>query len=162
MIGWKSWWLVPCALVALAIPATAQCQGPKSVRISAYGKTCAFFNQHATLKGAYDPRTCTLTLTLTKARTCCNTFPRTQALLFGTKAIVPGRPHPLLLPTCLLSLEIVASDAQPVSAGGVWRFRIPPVPVAATVYVQGLNHYFTTIGFRHDLQTSNALRIDVR
>lgn len=162
MIDWKSLGLTLSVLAALAVPAAAQCQGPKSVRIKAYGKTCAFFNQHATLKGAYDSRTCTLTLALTKARTCCNTFPRTQLLLFGTKPIIPGQPHPLLLPTCVLSLEIVAADAQPASAGGVWRFRLPPVPVAATVYVQGVNHYFTTIGFRHDLQSSNALQIDIQ
>ena len=145
-----------------AVPLPGQCNGPRSVQLASYGKTCAFFSHHATLSGSYDPRVCTLTLHLTIARTCCNTFPVTQLLAAGATPITPGAPLPMLVPGCVLSVLPVFVFAQPVSAGGIWKIPLPPVTAPVTVYFQGIDHYFTTIGMTHDYQTSNGLRVVLR
>jgi len=152
---------VGAALLLLASPLPSQCQGPKSVKISSYGQTCQFFSHHATLTGRYDARICTLTLTLSKATTCCNTFLSMQMLMIGTVSIVPGVPLPFSVRSCVLSLQPIMIFAQPASAGGVWNVPLPPVPGPVTLYLQGVNDYFTTIGLSHDFQTSNGMRIDL-
>lgn len=158
----RSWLGIGACAALLALPQAveAQCKGPKSVKITSYGRTCLFFNQPGTLSGSYDPKTCTLTLTLTKARTCCNTFPRTQLLLIGTIPIIPGVQHPILVRGCVLSLLPVILLSQPASQGP-WKLLLPPVKTPFTVYAQGVNDYFTTIGFTHDYQSSNGLRLDL-
>lgn len=152
--------LVTLLGVFTAAPVPAQCNGPTQAQITSYGSTCDFFGQPATLQGHYDATSCTLTLQLSTARTCCNTFPQTQLLLLGTQPIVPGLPHPLLVSGCLLSVQPLSFLMQPASAGGTWSFVLPPLP-PLTFFVQGLDDYFTTIGLSHDLQSSNALRIDL-
>ncbi|MFQ5505915.1 MAG: hypothetical protein ACE5F1_14140 [Planctomycetota bacterium] len=146
------------ALLALTSTLDAQCKGPRSVKITSYGKTCLFFNQPGALSGSYDSTSCTLTLTLTKARTCCNTFPSSQLLMLGVIPISPGIQHPLLVRGCVLSLLPVVILSQPASRGP-WRIPLPPVTAPITIYVQGVNDYFTTIGLTHDYQSSNALRL---
>jgi len=49
----------------------------------------------------------------------------------------------------------------PRTAGGKIQLPIPNVSSKFTVYGQGLNDYFTTIGFSHDFQTTQGLQIDI-
>lgn len=138
--------------------ASAQCP---SVRITPYGVTCPFFGQHATLTGSYDSGSCLLSLSLTRSATCCNTFARLQVLVFGVAGFDPGFRHPLLVPGCLLSVSSdVLISLAPTSVGQL-QLTVPRVPAPISVFVQGINDYFTTIGLTHDFQTSDALRLDI-
>ncbi|MEM7201140.1 MAG: hypothetical protein AAF628_12780 [Planctomycetota bacterium] len=141
---------------------SAQCTGPGQVTITEYGNTCTFFGQDAQLSGRYDRTTCTLTLLQESSPTCCNTFLAAQVLLLGLNPIVPGAADPRLIPGCTLSVLPDVALVQVRGAGGQWSFRLPTVPVAINVSMQGLNDYFTTIGFSHDLQTTNGLTVSLR
>lgn len=148
-------------LVVLGIlvpPASAQC--PR-VSFAKYGTTCAFFNQHAVLDARFDAQTCTAVLTLGSSRTCCNTFLSLQALFVSLTKIDPGIRHPLLINGCLLSVVPDLVFVAPRSAGGVFLLPMAGLPAKITFYAQGLNDYFTTIGFSHDYQTSQGLQIDL-
>jgi hypothetical protein len=136
----------------------AQCN---SVGFSPYGTSCAFFGQPATITGAWDPTRCTLSLTVTGARTCCNTFPFAYVLLLGAMPIDPGLPHPILLPGCLLAVVPDVVLAQPVAAGSMFQFTLPPLP-RTTLFVQGAVDYFTSIGQTHDFQTTDAVKIGIQ
>lgn len=138
----------------VAHDARAQCA---NVAIGSYGNTCAFFGQDAILSAGFNSSTCTLDVKLSVSQTCCNTFPSGQILLIGTAPIIPGINIAPLLPSCELS--VIPLVQLPTSVGSGWSFFIPPVPVAATFYLQGVNTYFTTIGFTTDYQSSNALKL---
>lgn len=160
--------VLPLAALALAL-ASAQlraqplCQGPSDVGFTRYGNTCDFFGQPATLKGDYDRSTCTMTLQMTVASTCCNTYPQSQILLLGAQPIIPGQRLPILVPSCTLSVIPLVALPQPAGPSGAeWSFRLPTVSLQASLFAQGVNHYFTTIGNRDELQSSNGLQIDLR
>jgi len=67
----------------------------------------------------------------------------------------------LLVSGCLLSVVPDLVLPLPASAGGVLHLKVPAFPAKVTVYFQGLNDYFTTIGLTHDYQTSQGLQMDV-
>lgn len=159
-----------CVLVALCLalvcptPRTQPtCVGPQQVSFVSYGESCSFFLQDATLSGAYDPASCTMTLTQTLSSTCCNTFPTNQFLLFGLSP-APGTPLPGLAPGCSLLVQPLFFAGQPApltSTTGTWDFVLPAVPFPVVLYVQGLNQYFTTVSFSNDFQTTNGLEITI-
>lgn len=132
----------------------------QSAVFTPYGASCDFFGQPAALSGSFDPTTSTMTLKQSWSPTCCNTFLATQFLLLGARPLIPGVRHPLLVPGCVLLVEPAAFLSQP-RGNGLWVFRVPRLPVAITVYTQGINDYFTTISFSHDLQSTNGLQIDL-
>ncbi len=148
------------ALHVLIGSAASQCVGP-SVTIETYGQTCAFFGQPANLSASYDPSACMLSLQLSRSQTCCNTFLSAQALLIGLRPFDPGIRSPVLVPGCVLSLFPDIVLVQPPAAGGVWNLVLPPVGVPLDLYFQGVNDYFTTIGFTHDFQASDAVRVSL-
>ncbi len=150
--------LVLAAFLAgfLAAESRAQCA---NVAIGSYGNTCPFFLQDATLSAAFNTSTCTLDVDLSVSQTCCNTFPNGQILIIGTAPIIPGIHVVPLLPSC--ELAVVPLVQLPTSVGNGWSFFIPAVPVTATFYLQGVNTYFTTIGFTTDYQSSNGLKLDL-
>lgn len=139
--------------------ARAQCA---SVTFKSYGTTCSFFNQQARLSARYDASGCVLTLSVGKSSTCCNTFLSGQALFLGTAKIDPGVRHPLLVTGCLLSVVPHLVFVLPRSAGGTLRLPIPRLAGKISLYGQGLNDYLTTIGRRHDYQTTQGLQIDIK
>jgi hypothetical protein len=145
-------------VLALAGSTSAQCA---RVSFGKFGTTCAFFNQHATLGASYDQTNCQATLTIGSATTCCNTFLSGQFLILGATKVDPGVPHPLLVRGCLLSVFPDVVLPLPRTAGGKVQLPIPKFPVKVTVYAQGLNDYFTTIGLTHDFQTTQGLQIDI-
>jgi hypothetical protein len=156
-------------LAAVALSSTggdlrAQCVGPNSVAFTDYGRTCDFFGQPANLNGVYDQAICTLFLRHSLSQTCCNTFPVGQVLMLGVRPVVPGIRDPLLVPGCVLSVvpEVVLIAPFMGGVGNEWRFRLPRVSVPVTLFAQGINLYFTTIGFTRDFQTTNGVRIDIR
>jgi len=144
--------------LAMASPTTAQCA---RVSFSKYGTTCNFFNQGATLGATYDTTSCVATFTIGASATCCNTFLSSQMLILSATKIDPGLAHPLLVKGCLLSVFPDIVFVLPRTAGGKIQLPIPNVSSKFTVYGQGLNDYFTTIGFSHDFQTTQGLQIDI-
>ncbi len=137
--------------------ASAQCPGPNSATFSPYGATCAFFGQDSFLSGAYDATTCTMTLTHTSSLVCCNTFLVTNVILIGAQPITPGLPIPgFLVPGCEVAV-VPFSDFQSTPAQTLVEFPVPASAIGLTLYFQGVNVYFTTIGFTNDFQTSNGL-----
>lgn len=147
-----------------SVMAQSTCNGPSAVGLSAYGATCTFFGSPATLGGSYDQQTCTLTLRLSSPQTCCNTFLRDQAILIGASPIIPGLPSPILLPGCEFAVNpfvVLPPQGGPGPLQGQWQLRLPTTPIAFSVYAQGVNQFFTTIGFSNDFQLSNGLQIDI-
>ncbi len=132
-----------------------------SVTATAYGNTCVFFTQDSKLSAVYDATACNLRIELTASQTCCNTFLAQQFLMIGATPIIPGIALPELVPGCELALVPLVILAQSPTAGGVWNLYVPPVPSLVTLYAQGANDYFTTIGMSHDYQTSNGLKLDI-
>ena len=49
----------------------------------------------------------------------------------------------------------------PASGGNNFAFALPALANPLTLYAQGANQTFTTIGFTTDFQLSNGLRIDI-
>lgn len=144
-------------VLLLGTAARAQCNGPTSVSLTPYGGTCTYWSANAALQARYDTTTCVLQVQFDAARTCCNVYLRQRLLLLGVQPIVPGLPLPALVPGC--ELAVVPLVAL-IDAGGRAPFalRLPPI-TGVTLYVQGVNTYFTTIGLHTDLQTTDGLRV---
>lgn len=154
------------ALVAglIGTTAAAQCGNVSAVSFTPYGQGCSVVTPAApTLTGVYDPNACTVTLTLSAPPTCCNVFLQTQVLAIGlapANLAIPG-----LNPGCNLLLDpaqIFLVQQGPPPGGGTFSVTIPPGSTLAglTVYAQGMNVYFTTIGFTTDFELSQGLQVD--
>ena len=148
--------LVLAACAVLAPSAAAQCT-VQNVTFRAHGAGCAtVFAAVPVLSGTFDSRTCTLSLTLDGFGGCCNTFLSDKVVLLGVN------PVSLPLPWAGCTL-LVQPDAAVVIPRGqdTLRIALPPGVAAGTFHAQGVNHYFTTIGFTHDLNWSQGLAVAI-
>ena len=146
------------ALLAIALCATlpAQCS-ISGFNFSSYGTGCTFTAQPApTLTGSFNAAACELDLTLTKSISCCNTFLQSRVLIISTNQAFHGLPA--LGPTCtLLVVPDLVMVAPPTSPDTI-SFDVPPgLPPGITIYAQGANIFFTTIGLTTDIELSNGL-----
>jgi hypothetical protein len=147
-----------CVLALLAAAPAAQCN---TVAFTTWGVACSVFGQPANIGGAWDPARCQLTIAFPVARTCCNTFPFAHLVLLGARGFDPGLPHPLLVPGCLLYVDPLVVVPLARSQAPQIQLTLPRLP-AVSLFAQGVNDYFTTLGMTHDLQTTDGLRIDLR
>jgi hypothetical protein len=139
----------------LVLPLAAQCTVNASFQ--QYGIGCnTVFGVLPTLSGTFNPANCSVTITLTGFGGCCNTFLVSRLLAFGVNAA--NVPLPTLGPGCVLLVEPAVVLEFPNSAGNSFTFVLPPfTPTALTLFAQGANHYFTTIGLSDDYELSNGL-----
>lgn len=142
----------------LTLSATATSQ---SVGFRAYGVTCDYFRQPATLAARFDARTMDVTFRLTSSTTCCNTHLGNQFLLVGVQALRPGIASPRLVPGCELAVVPVATLPRQ-NRDGTWTIRVPRLlNVGTEFYFQGVNQYFTTVTRTVDFQLSNGLAMRI-
>ena len=64
-------------------------------------------------------------------------------------------------PGCTLLVEPVFALILPAQQGSGISFALPPGLPPLSFYAQGAVHYFTTIGFSHDLAFTDGLRVDL-
>ena len=83
----------------------------------------------------------------------------TIAIIVGAQATNIPVPMPLGGPGCFLLAQPDLVLVFPGSAGAAFTAPIPVIDV--TLFVQGVNHYFTTIGFTNDYNWSNGLKVDI-
>jgi hypothetical protein len=143
-------------MALLSAPIAAQCSKLAGVSYVPYGSGCTALFQTPALTGAYDPVACTVSFTLTHSPSCCNTYLWKRVLAFGSS---PAQiPIPFL--TCdLLVVPDVILEFTPTGSD-TFVFPIPNVPLAGlTLYLQGANVFFTTIGFTYDYEVSNGLQV---
>lgn len=144
-------------LAACAMATTAVAQFPAGIAVQNYGTTCEFFTQASQISGSYDPTNGRLTVDHAPSQTCCNTYPIDRFLLIG---VVPWSGTPLpppFAPGCEVLTVPFATLYS--STNDPWMLSMPNLPAGVKLYVQGVNRYFTTIGFSHDYQTTDGLEL---
>ncbi len=144
--------------VGTGAPAAISTAACPQVTASPYGFGCAPFFDVPVLKAGVDPSACTLTFSLSGISGCCNTYLWNRILILGAS------PAQIAVPPFVSGCMLLASPdvllVFPASAGNTFTSPIPAL--ALTVYVQGVNDYFTTFGFTHDYNWSNGLKIDIQ
>ncbi len=151
--------VLACALAFfLTSPATSQCF-IGGVNFTNYGQGCTPFFSPPQISGQFDPASCTLTFSLTNSPSCCNTYLVERFFVFGLQQA--AQPLPFLGPNCFSWTSADLIVVQSNSAGGDLAVLLPPGAVGLTFYAQGANHFFTTIGFTHDYELSQGLRVDI-
>jgi len=141
--------------------ASAQCP---NVNITTYGTTCNTGNMNGDLLVGYNAQSCTLAIDMSNANTCCNVIIKQQLLVIGFQPIALKDPN--LDPGCLLQVLPAAIVVMPPLA--FLGATVPPLPVAQSFFLQGVNNHFTTISCvpplfecPDDYHTTNAVRVDV-
>ncbi|HGY90823.1 MAG TPA: hypothetical protein ENK43_06605 [Planctomycetes bacterium] len=129
------------------------------VNFTNYGQGCTPFFSPPQISGQFDPASCTLTFSLTSSPSCCNTYLVERFFVFGL--FQAAQPLPFLGPGCVSYTSADLIVVQPNSAGGDLSVLLPPSAIGITFYAQGANHFFTTIGFTHDYELSQGLRVDI-
>lgn len=148
--------LTMALLTVLALPTRAQC-GPNGGAFVPYGHGCnTVFGTPPSLSGSYDHLTCTASITLTGSPGCCNTYLQSRILALGFSAA--NVPVPQIGPTCVLYVNpVIFLTLEP--GNPTLQVSVPASFIGATLYAQGANVYFTTIGFTTDAELSNGLLI---
>jgi hypothetical protein len=145
--------LLLTALLA-ALPLGAQCSNLSGVSFGPYGAGCTGFNVVPAITGSYDSQACTVSFTLTHSVSCCNTYLNRRVIVFGAAPVQV--PIPFLTCDLLVSPDVLVEILP--TGSDTFVFPIPNVPLAGlTLYVQGANVFFTTIGFTYDYEVSNGL-----
>jgi hypothetical protein len=130
-----------------------------SVTFASYGTACnTVFGVPPALSGTWDPNACSVRLTLTGFTGCCNTFLQQRLLALGQQSA--NIPVPSVGPTCYLLVIPDLILTFPASQT-TFDFVLPPGLPPSTIYAQGANVYFTTIGFTLDAELSNGLAVSV-
>ncbi len=145
-------------LAVLGLPVSAQCT-VSSVTFTPYGQGCnpVFGVGPPTLSGSFDPGLCVARLALDGFSGCCNTYLWNRLLAIGVA------PASVAVPTVGQGCTLLVDPFLVLSFPGnqaSFDFQLPP-GASGTLFVQGANIYFTTIGFSYDAALSNGLRIDV-
>jgi hypothetical protein len=143
-------------VLILAAPVAAQCSNLAGVAFTPYGTGCTALFQAPVVSGSYDAAACTISFTLTHSPSCCNTYLFRRILIFG------GAPVQVPIPFLSCDLLVVPETIMEFLPTGsdVFTLPIPNVPLAGlTLYLQGANVFFTTIGLSYDFEVSNGLQI---
>ncbi len=151
--------VLACALVLFSSSGAASQCFIGGVNFTNYGQGCTPFFTAPQISGQFDAASCTLTFSLTSSPSCCNTYLVERFFVFGV--LQAAQPLPFLGPGCFSWTSADLIVAQPSSAGGDLAVLLPPAAVGLTFYAQGANHFFTTIGFTHDYELSQGLRVDI-
>lgn len=148
--------LIPIVL-AIVVPASsaaAQCGPIGGASFERYGTSCGPGFEPTALAGSFDPSACSLDVTL-------------NTPVFGFNVILVGRmlalgfqptatPVPFLGYGCSLWVVPATTFLQP-PAQPTFSFPVPPAAWGATLYLQGANLWFDTIGFAPIYQVSHGL-----
>jgi hypothetical protein len=142
--------------VVLAMPAFAQCSNLSGIAFTPYGAGCTGVYTTPVLTGSYSPATCTVSFTLTHSVSCCNTYLNRRVLVFGAAPAM----NPLgVLPCNMLVTPDLIFEYLPTGSD-TFTFPLPGGPLAGlTLYAQGGNIFFTTIGLSYSYEASNGLQI---
>lgn len=151
--------LLTVAMTAMSPSLHAQCT-VNGINFTSYGSGCnAVFGVVPSLVGSFDAANCSLTLTINDFPGCCNTYLVQRSLAFGL--LPTNTPLPWIAPGCTLFVQPDLLYTFPSSAGNTFTFPIPPGLPALTVYAQGADQYFTTIGLTTDFALTNGLAISI-
>jgi hypothetical protein len=144
-------------VAALAVvPAASQCSNLAGVAFTPYGAGCSALSQTPVLGGSYDPVACAVSFTLTHSPSCCNTYLNRRVLAFGVAPVQV--PIPFLTCDLLVTPDVILEILP--TGSDTFVFPLPNAPLAGlTLYLQGANVFFTTIGFSYDYEVSNGLQI---
>jgi hypothetical protein len=128
------------------------------VAISNYGFGCATQFDVPELAVGHDPSACTLTFKLSGFQGCCNTYLWNRIFIFGTSPV--SVPVPPFAAGCVLLASPDLILVLPNSFGNSFTVQLPAI-LDVTVYAQGVNDYFTTLGLSHDYNWSQGVKIDI-
>ena len=145
------------AFSTLVTASLAVAQFPAGIGVQSYGPTCEFFGQASSISASYDPTNGMLTVDHPPAQTCCNTFPVDRFLLIGVARLTGAVLPPPFAPGCEVLTIPFATFYSPTN--DPWTLSMPNLPPGTRLYAQGVNRYFTTIGFSHDYQTTDGLEL---
>ena len=144
--------------VLAILPCAGRAQCTTSVSFQSYGSGCnTVSGQVPALSGSFDTQTCTVSLTLTGFPGCCNTFLVGRVFFLGGAQV--NTPLPGIGPGCALLARPDLPVAFATGAEDTLRFAVPDGFPALTLYSQGANVYFTTIGFGTDVELSQGLAL---
>ncbi len=130
----------------------------QGINISAYGQGCSPFFAAPTLSGSFDASTCILTLNMSSAQSCCNTFRNGRFLIVGNNAA--NTPVPAFGPTCNLLAQVDLIVALGANAADEILVALPPwVQPAVDIYLQGANSFFSTFSFTTDVELTNGVKL---
>jgi len=142
---------------------TARAQGcPYTVAITSYGSACSDLSTALpSLIGGFPAETgCQVGLLYDAPAICCNVLMSTRWMIAGlspASVSLPGGGCPLLV-----TPDVIA--ALPALEGGMaLKLLRPsnPALIGVSIYLQGIDRRFETIGGTIHLETSNGLRLDI-
>ena len=130
----------------------------QNIETTHYGEGCnPVFAMPVEVRAGLDPAGRILTIGVDGFPGCCNTFLVQRLLAFGFS---PAQlPVPQFGPGCTLLVEPLFVLILPAQQGAEISFPLPPGLPPFTFHTQGAVHYFTTIGFTHDLAFTDGLRV---
>lgn len=133
-------------------------QGPVHLETAHYGRGCnPVFQQPPEITAGLDSSGRVLTITVDGFPGCCNTFLVQRLIAFG---FGPAQlPLPWFGAGCKLLVDPLFTVVLPAPSGSEASFLLPPGLPPLTFYTQGALHYFTTIGFTHDLAFTDGMRV---
>lgn len=151
--------MLTLAILTLSAAGHAQCT-VNGINFTSYGAGCnAVFGVVPSLVGSFDAANCALTLTINDFPGCCNTYLVQRSLAFGF--LPANTPLPWIAPGCTLLAQPDLLYSFPSSAGNTFTFPLPPGLPALTIFAQGADQYFTTIGLSTDFALTNGLAISI-
>lgn len=157
--------LIVCTLVVcLSLTAPVEAQGcPYTVSITSYGSSCSSLTTSLpSLIGNFPIGGCAVGFLYDVPAVCCNVILTHRFFVIGlapASVPLPGGGCPLLVDPLIIT-DLFAPFEGTIGL----QLLLPPNPalVGLSVYVQGIDRRFDTIGGTQHFETTNGLQLDIQ